>query len=153
MKKSILFALLAISLPFSCKKEDNPSKTELLTSHCWILSEGTVSPAVVINGVPITDFYSTLALCDRDNVTCLLENGSVYVDEGASKCDPSDPQVNTSGTWWFNADETVLLAFTDTNPDTIHSEFLELSANRLRIRQTVELLGQPREVTFTYLPE
>jgi len=153
MKKSILFALLAVSLPFSCKDEDNASKTKLLTAHCWVLIEGTVAPAAVINGVPVTDFYAILPLCDRDNLTCLLENGNVYVDEGASKCDPNDPQVNSSGTWWFNSDETVLFALTDTNPDTIPSELLELSANRLRIRQTVELLGQPRQVTVTYQPE
>ena len=153
MKKSILLALVAISLPFSCKKEDNPSKSELLTSHCWILSEATIAPAAIVNGAVVTDFYALMSLCDRDNLTCLLENGNVYVDEGASKCDPNDPQINTSGTWWFNSDETVLLAFTDTNPDTIHSELLELSANRLRIRQTLELLGQPREVTFAYQPE
>lgn len=153
MKKSILFALLAISLSFSCKKEDNPTKTKLLTSHCWVLNEATIAPAAVINGVLITDFYVLMPLCDRDNVTCLLENGNAYVDEGARKCDPNDSKVNTSGTWWFNSDETVLLAFTDTNPDTIHSELLELSANRLRVRQTVEVSGQPRQLTFTYQPE
>jgi len=153
MKKSILLALLAVSLPFSCKKEDNANKTKLLTAHCWVLNEATIAPAAVINGVPVTDFYALMSLCERDNVTCLLENGNVYVDEGASKCDPNDPQVNTSGTWWFNSDESVLLAFTDTNPDTIHSELLELSANRLRIRQNVEILGQSSQVTFTYQPE
>jgi len=153
MKKSILLALLAVSLPFSCKKEDNANKTKLLTAHCWVLNEATIAPAAVVNGVPVTDFYALMSLCERDNVTCLLENGNVYVDEGASKCDPNDPQVNTSGTWWFNSDESVLLAFTDTNPDTIHSELLELSANRLRIRQNVEILGQSSQVTFTYQPE
>lgn len=153
MKKSLLFALVAITLPFSCKKDDNPSKTKLLTAHCWVLIEGTVAPAALINGVLITDFYTILPLCDRDNVTCLLENGNVYVDEGASKCGPDAPQVNSSGKWWFSADEKVVLAVLDNAPDTIVSEILELTNDKLRFRQTLEVFGQPREVTFSYQPE
>ncbi len=145
--------LLAFFIPFSCKKEDNANKTELLTSHCWIVDGATIAPAAVINGAIITDIYAVLPLCDRDNVTCLLANGSAYVNEGATKCDPNAPQVNSSGKWWFSADEKVVLALLDNSPDTLSSEILELTTGRLRFRQTLEVFGQPREVTFSYRPE
>ena len=153
MKKSILFALLTIILPFSCKKEDNSSKTELLTAHCWTLNGATIAPAAIINGVLITDLYAVSPLCNRDNVTCLIANGSAYVDEGASKCDPNDPQVNSSGKWWFSTDEKAVLALLDGSPDTLASEILELSSDRLQFRQTLEVFGELRQVTFSYQPQ
>ena len=154
MKKSICFILMGLFLQFSCKKDDNnSSKTELLTSHCWVMTAATVDPSVVVNGAVISDVYAVLPLCDRDNVACILENGNIYVDEGASKCDANDPQVNTSGKWWFNADETVILAVLDGSSDTIPSEILDLSKDRLQVRQTVDIFGGLRNVTYTYRPE
>lgn len=153
MKKAICMIAFLVLLHTACKKEDNASKTELLTSHCWVLSGATVDPAVVINGAVVTDGYAILPLCERDNVTCILENGSLYVDEGASKCDPNDPQTAHSGKWWFNADETILLAQIDGATDTVPSDILQLDKQTLQIMQHIELFGQLRNVTFTYKPE
>lgn len=153
MKKSICLLLLTLTLSFSCKKENNPSKTELLTAHCWTLNGATIAPAAIINGAVITDLYAVLPLCDRDNVSCLIKNGSAYVDEGPTKCDPNDPQVTDSGKWWFSADEKVVFAVLDGASDTLVSEILELTTDQLRFRQTLEVFGQPRQITFSYQPE
>lgn len=153
MKKSICFALLALTLPFSCKKEDNPDNTTLLTQHCWVLGGAKVSPAITVSGVTVTDWYALLPFCDRDNVACLLKNGNVYVDEDATKCDPNDPQVVSSGRWWFSAGETAILAVIDGTSDTITSEILELDSEQLQVRQTLDIFGGPHEVTFNYKPQ
>lgn len=153
MKKSITLIVFVATLFMSCNKKDTATKKELLTAHCWIMSEATVDPAILYQGVLITNAYGLLPLCNRDNIVCILENGRVYVDEGIQKCNLTDPQVNASAKWWFNADETVLLYVNDGSTDTIHSELLELDKDHLRVRQTVDLLGEPRNVTFAYEPE
>jgi hypothetical protein len=153
MKKLIFFSLLVLILPFSCKDDDSPSKKELLTSHCWVMTAATVDPSVIYQGAVITDVYAVLPLCNRDNVACILENGNIYVDEGASKCNPDDPQTNNSGKWWFNSDETVILTVLDGSSDTIPSNLLALSKDRLQVRQMLAVFGELRNVTYTYAPE
>ncbi len=153
MKKLFGFLILSLLLPFSCKKEDNPSKTDLLTTHCWILTAATINPAAIVGGAVVTDLYALLPLCGQDNISCIRANGSFFVDEGASKCDANDPQINSSGKWWFNADETVVFSLDDNSTDTIPTEILELSATTLRFRQTLEVFGADRQITFSYEPE
>lgn len=154
MKKAIFLIAVLAFLQQACKDDNNSADREaLLTSHCWVMTGATVDPSVIVNGAVITDMYAVLPLCDRDNVACILENGSLYVDEGASKCDDNDPQTNTSGKWWFNNDETVILTVLDGSSDTIPTNILALTKDQLQVRHTLEVFGQQRNVTYTYKPE
>jgi hypothetical protein len=101
-----LFALLFIT---SCKKDDpvTPDKTALLTGGSWKLSAMTVDPAIDWYGTPVKNVFPQLPACLKDDLTIFKANGIVNYDEGASKCDPNDPQT-TSGTWAFNPEETIL---------------------------------------------
>lgn len=110
--KTIIFKLLPLMVVLamaSCKKDD-PTTTELLIdSDGWILVSMTVDPPIVdpITGTSITDFYAQMDACDKDDITIFQDNGTYITDEGATKCDPNDPQTET-GTWVLSADEKTI---------------------------------------------
>ncbi|MAT53729.1 MAG: hypothetical protein CMN32_04565 [Saprospirales bacterium] len=110
--KTIIFKLLPLMVVLamaSCKKDD-PTTTELLIdSDGWILVAMTVDPPIVdpISGTSITDFYAQMDACDKDDITIFQDNGTYITDEGATKCDPNDPQTET-GTWALSADEKTI---------------------------------------------
>ena len=110
--KTIIFKLLPLMVVLamaSCKKDD-PSTTQLLTDpDGWILVAMTVDPPIVdpITGTSITDFYAQMDACDKDDITIFQDNGTYITDEGATKCDPNDPQTQT-GTWVLSADEKTI---------------------------------------------
>jgi len=110
--KTIIFKLLPLMVVLamaSCKKDD-PTTTELLIdSDGWILVSMTVDPPIVdpISGTSITDFYAQMDACDKDDITIFQDNGTYITDEGATKCDPNDPQTET-GTWVLSADEKTI---------------------------------------------
>ncbi len=124
-----LAALVALTLMVSsCKKDkDNPTpstpapqtKTQILTSHSWI------AKSMVSNNV---DFYPFMPACEKDNFLTFKANGTSTYDEGALKCDPSDPQVE-NGTWKFIANETKIII---DNSDT--AEVQTLTAETLVIK-------------------
>ena len=110
--KTIIFKLLPLMVVLamaSCKKDD-PTTTELLIdADGWILVSMTVDPPIVdpITGTSITDFYAQMDACDKDDITIFQDNGTYIIDEGATKCDPNDPQTET-GTWVLSADEKTI---------------------------------------------
>ena len=152
-----LFALSLLSLS-SCKKDDDddsssatpaptpaptPTKKELLTGKYWKVTDMTVSPAYEVSpGVFITDYYSTLSACSKDNVTFYTSNGEYVTNEGAIKCNLSDPQT-VSGTWNFNTPETILTAYQSGTPVgvTIGGDYtlIQLNATTLKYQQTMNI--------------
>src|SRR5689334_11901361 len=94
-----LLALLTIAF-FSCKKDDSDNtgggktNTDYLTSSVWLYEssgvdvnkDGSVDQTLEQLGVPA---------CSLDNTLKFDTNGSATADEGATKCDPSDPQSTT----------------------------------------------------------
>ena len=116
MKKIILLLTIGTTILFSssCKpveEENTPSnptpasKTELLTSKVWKVT------AFTLDG---QNFFSQLDDCEKDDLTTFKTNGSFIEDEGATKCNVSDPQIITSSTWKFIDNETKILVDGDT---------------------------------------
>lgn len=104
-----------------CKKDDSTSggggtKTEMLTGT-WTATN------------LITDGYSTWAFleaCSKDAVFTFWADGTAVFDEGATKCDPSDPQTEAS-TWKFIDSETKFVWDGDTfNIKELTSSVLKL---------------------------
>lgn len=114
MAKLATMGLIALMLATSCKKDDpaTPNREALLTAGAWKLSAMTVDPAIDWFGTPVTNVFPQLPGCLKDDLTIFKSNGIVNYDEGATKCDPNDPQT-TSGTWTFNPAQTVLSITTD----------------------------------------
>jgi hypothetical protein len=98
------------------------SKTEYLTFSPWKLKAATAD----IGMGPI-DIFSMIADCSKDNTEKYIVGGTGLINEGATKCDPSDPQTEPL-TWAFTANETQLVQ--DGETFTIGT----LDANTLAIR-------------------
>lgn len=163
----ILSLICAISLLFisSCKKDkdDNNAvtpaptpapvltKKELLTGKYWKLTAMTVTPAYEVSpGVFVTDYYSTLQGCAKDNITFYTSNGDYIINEGPTKCQASDPQT-VSGTWNFNVPETTITVLQSGTPagTTIGGEYTIVQLDATTFKYTVDL-SFPSLPTYTF---
>jgi hypothetical protein len=107
---ALVIICLSIALA-SCDKEDDPepappaiTKTSLLTKSAWKIKESGID--LDKNGT-IDGFPLVVKSCSLDNTYTFNTGGAGVVDEGASKCDPIDPQT-TPFTWVFKSNETVV---------------------------------------------
>jgi hypothetical protein len=136
-QKLTLLSAAAIVLTFgSCKKdsEDEPtsvSKTGLLTSSGWVMKS-----AEIVVGTQSQDMYSWFDDCEKDDIIIFKTDKSIVEDEGATKCDPSDPQTTTDGTWaLLNNDTELFLNFDDDDDDTVF-KIKTLSSTDLSVEVT-----------------
>jgi hypothetical protein len=101
------FLLTGIALQFACGKDDapaGPSKTELITKAAWKYDTGGVDANK--DGFADTALPPGYVLsCNTDNTLTFNTNNTGVVDEGATKCDPADPQTRDF-TWTFTNNET-----------------------------------------------
>jgi hypothetical protein len=132
-KKIPLLALVFVLLTvFSAckkdKKETPKSKTDLLTTGQWKMTAFTVSPPMDLDGDGIvdSDVYATMGACEKDDYYIFKKDGTLEQNEGASKCDPLDPQTETVD-WSFVNDEKEII-FIGTR-----ATILELTATRFRM--------------------
>lgn len=140
MKKIISYLVVVIGLfsPMlftSCTKEDPikaKTKTELLCASSWKMYELTVNPGIDIAGIIVTDFFTQLEPCTKDDITLYKNNGSGLSDEGPTKCNATDPQ-STTFTWTFNPSETQV---TEDNTDTY--DIVQLDEKTLKTSQIVD---------------
>jgi Lipocalin-like domain len=134
--KNVIQCLSVVALAFTlfaCKKDAaTPTKTELLTAHAWKI---TASEAT-LNGVK-QDIFAQMSTCERDNFETFKTDKTFVSDEGATKCDPSDPQT-AQGKWTFLTNDTKLeLTVTDGGSSyTITYDIGELTADKLVLKFT-----------------
>lgn len=103
MKKFSALALAGLACGVfafsSCKKDDSPA--DLLTGpSCW----KTVKSEIRDSGS--TTWVDDSDACSTDDCSS-FSNGTYSFDEGATKCDPSDPQSST-GTYVLSDDGKTL---------------------------------------------
>jgi hypothetical protein len=112
MKKILIFSIVLMAMN-ACKKDDAKpqSKSDMLTSGTWKLTAAVTDQDG--DGTFETNEYDGFDACFTDNVWSFNTNGSAVVDEGATKCDPSDPQVQTDS-WQLTNSETNLSFAGDT---------------------------------------
>jgi hypothetical protein len=120
------YAAFSVFILTSCKKDDAKSKTDLLTSGNWKFSANF---SKTNNGAWI-DYTSAYLPCESDNYVAFRTNGSYESNEGASKCNASDPQVIESGSWKFINNESKIVTGVDT------ASIDELSGSTLTIIST-----------------
>ena len=142
----IIFLVVLISATIkSCKKSEDDNKpktkTELLTSGNWMYTSCIVSPAYDYygDGNPVTDIYSIMKSCEKDDFETFKANGIWEYNQGATKCDQSDPQILISEPWSFIANETKVLV------GTTQCTILELTSTTLKLQYEFEDSG----VTYT----
>ena len=143
MKKVHHLLVIAMLLVVgACKKDKNESaRMDLITTGTWKLVALTQSPGHDIDGDGTidTDVFVFYDDCEKDNFYVFKRNGDYVGNEGATKCDPSDPQAATTH-WQFSDNETKIII--DGDIGTIE----ELSSSLLVISGT----AQGETYTFTY---
>ncbi len=143
----VLSILIVLSVfATSCQKEK--TKTELLTEKSWLVTAITVNPGIPTGAVPITDLFAQYEPCIKDNLLTFAADKKYSEAEGATKCNPSDPQMVEIGTWSFDAGETIL---TKVSSDTIKTTFnlAELNATTLKVSEQKTLQGT--QYTLSYV--
>ena len=112
--KPFLYSLLLISFTeIACDKTstDPSGRLRILESGKWQFT-ASFSTVKVGDSTEIVDLLATLPDCTKDNYFIFQSDGTLIVDEGATKCNDSDPQTTTSGTWQLMNGATQL-QFTD----------------------------------------
>ena len=111
MMKTLLFSCCAALVLFSCKKDEkSKTKTELLSNGSWHVTAYTVDPPIDWDGdgTDESNVYPVIEQCIKDDHTTFFANGTGELDEGPTKCDPSDPQTIPL-TWAFDQSESQLI--------------------------------------------
>lgn len=89
-----------------------------------------------------TNFFNIIPACGQDDLLKFLAGNVLVSDDGATKCDPLDPQTIT-GTWSYDANaKKIVMAV----PDPINFFVLELTPTTLRGTHTYDIGG----TTYTY---
>ena len=138
-------ALSLIVVLASCKKEE--TKTQKLCGKYWISTAITIDPPILVNGTPVTDFYSQLTQCWKDDLQKFDANGVYTFDEGVSKCSINDPQT-VLGTWSFNSGETI--ATVSWGGSNRSYTIMELSSTRLVAKYTELVDYGSGALNYTY---
>jgi hypothetical protein len=101
-----LAALAMISTSFTSCKEDEKSLEEVIVSGDWRISVAEVDTNT--DGV----WENDLDACISDDVYTLQSGGALTIDEGATKCDPADPQTRT-GSWALTTGSVNIITLTE----------------------------------------
>lgn len=143
-KKLYLLPIIALVFSFafiSCGDDDDgdPAKstTEYLTSGTWNVTAMSINPGINFGSGTITDFYAFMDACEKDDLITFNSNGTITDDEGATKCDPSDPQTSNDGTWTFDA-ATSKLTISYPNEDPITLTISSINDSNMNGSYTVE---------------
>jgi hypothetical protein len=105
MKNKILGLALLSVISFSCDKEDTPdepTKTEIITQATWKFDNAGIDQDK--DGDIDMNVTSQIPGCSADNTLTLSANGTGVINEGATKCNASDPQTSNV-TWSFANNE------------------------------------------------
>lgn len=129
--KTLLILALAATTFASCKKDDDGSSAEdnLTGASCW-------SPVKdeLYNSATSAWEDQGVDNCTKDDCTKFNSDKTIAFDEGATKCDPTDPQTST-GTWSLSADGKTLSLTQD--GFTIAGTVVELSSTKLVIEYDI----------------
>lgn len=97
--KTYFITILCLLVSFACTKEKQATLTEELAKSKWqktsvLISADSVAP----DTIPVIDVLSARPDCAKDNIwTFNAESNTFVLDEGAAKCNVSDPQIKDEG--------------------------------------------------------
>ena len=115
----LLLTLIAVA---GCGKDPVLTKADLL-AKAWKYKSFSASA-----GALTVDVLSQMRPCELDDIYRFKSDKTFAVEEGLTKCAPTDPQIKESGPWRFNAAETKLYLGTDS------VEVIELTSTSLHLR-------------------
>ncbi|RZK14168.1 MAG: hypothetical protein EOO56_25510 [Hymenobacter sp.] len=151
--KKLLFVLGAIAALGACKKDSETapatgSRTDLLTAKPWQATTVNIS----LSGIPIPS-GQFISACQLDNTYKFNADKTLVIDEGATKCNTTDPQT-TSGTWAFaNTDQTKLTIMVPGSVFNGDFDIKALSASTLQLNATQAASGFTYTIDATFSPK
>jgi hypothetical protein len=149
---SFLSVVCSLVILGSCQKDDSSAppapktKTELLSASAWKYNDAKIDTDNNGTG-DLALPAGTVEPCTTDNTIAFTSNGNGTVDEGPTKCDPSDPQTFPF-TWNFTTNESVL-NFSSSLFAGVGGDFkiLTLSETELILSKQLVLPGAPIPIT------
>jgi hypothetical protein len=140
--KLLPFLFLVLFTVNSCKKKnDNKSKTQLITERDW----KAVKIEEKDNSLPWEDQLAGEPVCITDDRYVFRVNNTYEINEGPTKCNISDDQIYDTGAWSLGDNETKFiwlfgLAFT----------IEQLDENTLIISYTQTTGSDVQRIKFTF---
>lgn len=116
----------------------------------WVASAATISPALSLGGITITDVFAIFDACDKDDAL-IFKNATQYNIENPVKCEPTDATISESGTWSLSSDKKVI-RFAPTGDSPYEANILELSDATLRATFVDQFNGVTYTTTYTFKP-
>jgi hypothetical protein len=160
MKKLILVVLSASLSLVACKKDDslpdpnnnnnnNNNTSSTLTVGSWkMVSSMSVIEYPAPVGTQTVDLFVLMQPCVQDNLYIFNANNTTTSDEGATKCNASDPQQKTAGTWALINNNTKL-QITE-NSTSVTADILTLNSSTLELRYVTTYGGMNSTTTTKY---
>ena len=152
--KKLFLALFIFTLFFSsCKKDDATTDTarrDFLTEN-----GGWFETTVLKKSAPTDPWevdYFSLEPCNLDNKTSFTSTYSFSIDGGSEKCNPSDPQTLSTGTFGFTNNETHLAVIRNLGSynQTQDWTIIQLDANTFVFEYYYPVGGPYYKVTMTH---
>jgi hypothetical protein len=143
MKRSVLaVCLFTGSFLIACDDGKTPTSSDsdrksLLVASQWKLTAHTVTPELDYEGDGhlIADLYEVSGACIHDDIHTFKADSKWSVDEGASKCDPEDPQIE-QGSWSMNATQTELTLQSELDQSPTVFKIASASSSQLKVTLT-----------------
>jgi hypothetical protein len=137
---SLVFALLVLTGLAACKKDSEPTVTDLLTQGPWLTTSLTVEPTALVNGRFTNDVHRSLAPCDQDDRFELTADGKYFFTEGPTKCQMQRPDLIEEGTWVLKDDQVMTLSIARDN-FPVDWNIVSVTAERLQVTYAVPRAG------------
>ncbi len=157
MRKVLLSCASAVLLFSACKKSDNGggggnTRSTTLTNGKWLQTAQTSQ--TITNGVGglVDDDFAGMSACEKDDYTIFNSSNLIIIDEGATKCDATDPQQYTVGQWTLLDSDTKLR---QSGPSaTINWEIDQLDGSTLKMSNYITNgnVVYKNTSTFTHIP-
>jgi hypothetical protein len=141
------FLIITLSLS-SCKKDNELSKSELLTKQPWKM---TVFIEKNLSTGTEQDKFGPMSACYKDDDFVYKPDMSFEANAGTTKCDPADPEVFQTGSWRFKDNETILETVITSGlstGSTFEYDVISITATELRLH-TVQS-GSDYQFTFSH---
>ena len=131
-------------------KEDNPAptpapnkllteRTAFLTQSVWIQT-GSTSTETASGVTNHYNFFPLAPRCMTDNTTAFHKDNTYVLEEGQTRCEPTDPQVLGTGTWALKADGSEL-SFTNKQGSESRWKIVRFTASEHTLTRTVVING------------
>jgi hypothetical protein len=139
MKKAFLVLTAGTFLFTACKKDDNSPARETLVTGKWTVDSFTAGAYFGNQPLFEQNYLENVEACERDNMIDFVADHTLFNDEGATKCDPSDPQREQAGTWQLTNGENEITLTTGNylgipaGSNTLVID--ELTSSRMRLRK------------------